>query len=241
MIPQPSVNYERFPSEYFSGSDIRIYFEDVLIDEVTDLTFTMQEKVLPIFGYNSYTYDAIARGSRIIQGSFAINFKDVDYLRGAVESILNEKDDISNWEDNYPRTETNINENFNENKDYANKLHQYAERGWTTQFDRLAQELENEIWNNAQEIRNQPANNEPYFKGPQVSDGGISFDISIAYGAYKRPTPNNIESNYYQQINPGTIKTIHNVQLTGVRQLIDGSGQPIKEQYTFLARDLDRK
>ncbi|MDK2600704.1 hypothetical protein QO179_24730 [Bacillus stercoris] len=30
------------------------------------------------------------------------------------------------------------------------------------------------------------------------------------------------------------------VQLTGVSQMIGGDGNPIQEQYTFIAKDLDR-
>ncbi|MNG35723.1 hypothetical protein D3C84_1225340 [compost metagenome] len=36
-----------------------------------------------------------------------------------------------------------------------------------------------------------------------------------------------------------TIKAIRNVQLTGVTQVIDASGQAVEEIYEFIAKDLD--
>lgn len=35
---------------------------------------------MPLFGYNSYIYDEVARGSRLIRGTFNINFISPNYL-----------------------------------------------------------------------------------------------------------------------------------------------------------------
>lgn len=245
MWPQPSVNYERFPSEYFSGSDIRVYFEGILIDEITDLQFSLIEKVLPIFGYNSYTYDAIARGSRIIQGTFAINFKDVDYLKTAVENILNDPERYV-VADNYAATEQYASKYNRDPQLNRNTLYHYLERGWTSKFEELANQYEEMIWGTALGRNDMSKATGPYFP---VSSGdmSVSFDIIITYGPYAKDRyyaregfGHDVELEYYRHVNQGTVKSIHNVQLTGVSQVIDTSGQPIKEVYTFLARDLDR-
>ena len=95
-----NVNYERYPPQYFSGSNIHIFFDDIYIDEIVMLQFTLTEKLRPNYGYNSYTYDNIMRGSRIVQGSFRINFKKVNYIRDAVNQILEPEGDSYN---NFPQ------------------------------------------------------------------------------------------------------------------------------------------
>lgn len=65
---------------YYSSVDADIYFGDLFVDEVSNITWQITENTLPIFGYNSYTFDDIAVGSRIVQGQFAVNFTQANYL-----------------------------------------------------------------------------------------------------------------------------------------------------------------
>jgi hypothetical protein len=82
-----TTEYQRFNNDYFSGADVRIYFGDIWIDEITSLQFDLREQVQPIYGYASYTWDKVARGTRIIQGSFSINFRESFYLHSAMNSL----------------------------------------------------------------------------------------------------------------------------------------------------------
>lgn len=66
---------------YYSSVDAEIYFGSIFIDEVTSITWTIQQQAMPIFGYNSYTFDDIAVGSRLVQGQFAVNFTKAGYLK----------------------------------------------------------------------------------------------------------------------------------------------------------------
>jgi hypothetical protein len=67
-------------TRYFSAVDGEIYFGDIFINEVTSIAWNVQQQTMPIFGYNSYTFDDVAVGSRLIQGQFAINFTERDFL-----------------------------------------------------------------------------------------------------------------------------------------------------------------
>lgn len=219
-----TVNYERFPSEYFSGGDIKIYFEDTFLDECTMLQFVLAEQVIPIYGYNSYTFDDILRGNRIIQGTFRINFKDRGYLFGLLEHILEEKTDMI--KDDVKNQDRMIAEDLD-------KLYLYAEEGWSREFDFMSQKFEDAIWNR-QSRKDTQRINEPFF--PKKG-----FDIIITYGPYKRAEYQDIEKYYQKFIGKGTVKAIYGVQLTSVQQIIDMSGKPIEEEYTFIAKDLDRE
>ncbi len=69
-----------YDQEYFSSTQMNIYIGDVLVDEITSLSFTVQEKKRPHYGYNSRLFDAVSKGTVIVEGQFSINFKESYYL-----------------------------------------------------------------------------------------------------------------------------------------------------------------
>lgn len=82
-----TVEHQWFPVEYFSGSDVTIYMGDVFLSEVSALSFTLTEKVLPIFGYASRTFDHASRGSRLVEGIIQIPFVEAGYLEAILSRI----------------------------------------------------------------------------------------------------------------------------------------------------------
>lgn len=73
---QPGI----YSTEYFSGSQVGIYIGDILVDEVTSLSFEVQQSRRPLFGYADQYYRALSKGQVFIQGQFTINFKEAGYL-----------------------------------------------------------------------------------------------------------------------------------------------------------------
>lgn len=65
---------------YYSSIDATILLNDKPVDEVIMIQWTVDEQTMPLYGYNSYIFDEIAKGSRIVTGQFAINFTVPDYL-----------------------------------------------------------------------------------------------------------------------------------------------------------------
>lgn len=223
--------YQLFPKEYFSGSDIKIYFGNQLIDEITSLEFQLSEPVLPIYGYASYTPDAWARGSRIINGSFSINFKEAYYLYNMMN--LNE----------YAfKTETMkvsskiMSSNILDVSEITQNINSKA------QFEELANKYQAAIWgegtdsNMATYISNKPydTNFFPNQRQPNLHKNG--FNIIIVYGTAQNN--NNAVYNNNELVS-STIKVINGVQLMGATQQIKGDGIAIQETYSFLASDLD--
>lgn len=74
--------------KYFSGIDAEIYFEGLYIDEITDIAFSVEQQAMPIFGYNSYIFDDIAVGSRLVNGQFAVNFTKAGYLYEVLDTMV---------------------------------------------------------------------------------------------------------------------------------------------------------
>lgn len=74
-------------TQYYSSLDADILFGGIFIDEVVSINWQVQQNALPIFGYNSYTFDDIAVGSRMVQGSFTVNFTEANYLSRVLKTM----------------------------------------------------------------------------------------------------------------------------------------------------------
>ncbi|ABS83700.1 virion structural protein [Bacillus phage 0305phi8-36] len=81
------VDYQLFPEEYFTGTDVFVYFNDLWLDEIVSLSFTLSENVKGIFGYASNTWDYVGRGKRQVVGQFRIAFKEAGYMFAVLDHI----------------------------------------------------------------------------------------------------------------------------------------------------------
>lgn len=80
-------NRNNLSTRYFSAVDADLYFGDQFIDEVVSIQWQVQQNVLPIFGYNSYTFDDLAVGNRIVNGQFAVNYIESNYLTKVMKAM----------------------------------------------------------------------------------------------------------------------------------------------------------
>lgn len=87
--PNPYYDY------YFTGQDIKAYIAELGDhDEFGDmpiqsLQFNVQQTKQPVYGYASYTYDAVMRGTRIVSGNFALITRYPGYMRKALSAAAN--------------------------------------------------------------------------------------------------------------------------------------------------------
>ena len=81
------VNTAYGQRRYFSSIDTDIYFGNVPIDEMVAFDFMIDEKKIPIFGYNNFTPKRIITGQKNIQGSFAINFTQTFNLKNIIDGL----------------------------------------------------------------------------------------------------------------------------------------------------------
>jgi hypothetical protein len=222
-----TTEYKRFNNEYFSGADVRLYFGDTWVDEITSINFELQEQVQPIYGYASYTFDKIARGSRVVRGSFSINFKESFYLHSLLNSLqsnLKAKDSGKGTifaADTFKKgvTVEHLVEQAYNNKSFGAIADQLEYSFWGASTDKAIQATTD----------NQPKTTFFYpEEGNQLRDKG--FNILITYGPYNEKDGMKVA---------GSATTIVGVQLTGVSQVIGGDGNPIQETYEFLAKDLN--
>ena len=72
---------------YFSNVESEIYFGDKEMDDLYQFEFSIDEKVLPIYGYNCYYATELVSGQRIVQGQFVVNFTDNQLIKSTLSSI----------------------------------------------------------------------------------------------------------------------------------------------------------
>jgi len=96
-----------YDTDYFSGAQVAIYIGDVLVDEVTSISFQVTQSRTPLYGYASTLFDAVSEGNVLVQGNFSINFKEAGYLW----LVLNKYKSLMN------HGTTNSNNPFNSTKD----------------------------------------------------------------------------------------------------------------------------
>jgi len=234
-----SSQYNLFSRDYFSGSDVYICFNNLPMEEIFELKYSMTQQTQGIFGYGSYTWDAVAYGNRFIEGSFKINFKEAFYLRSVLEKLqrgatLSTQTAQKSYSETMASADLTLDELMVQLKSASG-----------SEIKALANAYENRLWNSDQTInkREQTAWADVYGGYDyQKADGSwnsvynpilkVGFDIVVAFGdkiyeMNKRPSDQT------------TAKVINDVHLTGFRTIYEPSGEPISEEYSFIARDMD--
>lgn len=231
--PDTRVEYQLFSDDYFSNADVNLFFGNIWVDEVTSINFSVSEQILPIYGYNSFTFDAVARGKRLVQGSFAINFKTTGYL----QTILQNASAVQ-YAVNQAQKQGAINPS--DMKKY--KLDEILQKYGKSSFEQIAEEYEAALWGTREDTNALLSyNNRAMFQ----HDDPIGFDIKINYGAVSEAmTP--VQQAYFATTNMNmkpnlTVETLNGVQIFAMSKGagISADGQPITEQYQFLARDFN--
>lgn len=68
-IPKTRQTEENlFIEEYYSSTDTKIYIDDIEQTEISYISYSLNEQLKPIFGYESNTFDDVAIGTRIVTG-----------------------------------------------------------------------------------------------------------------------------------------------------------------------------
>ena len=153
---------------YFSDIEADIYFGDMEMTDLYQFEFGIDEKILPVYGYNCYYASELVSGQRIVQGQFVVNYTDSKLIQNTLSSINNSV---------------------------------YTEI--TAATYKPGGDLHHAIYDK-------------------------QFDIMIGYGYY-----NVKDLETYN----ATSQTIIGAKITGMRKVLDTTGQPILEVYSFVAKD----
>jgi hypothetical protein len=214
------LNTYLFPAEYFAGNDVYISINNTPIDEVVDLEFQLTEQKVPIYGYASHTWDAIATGTRAVVGRFTINFKETQYIN----NILNEA--IVNGGIIYPeKTDADTGTRFFNLTD--EELIKWIKGKTLNEIKHVSEKYFDRLFKEPTKLA-KSKQYQPFFNTPDQK-----LNIIILYGEALI----NLGQSY--DAFPGTIKVLNSIHITGCRQVIQPTSNNILEEYTFIGRDIN--
>jgi len=238
-----------FSKEYFSGARVQIYFGDTFIEEATSLQYTLTETVVPIYGFASYTWDRVARGTRVVQGSFTINFTEAGYLQTVLDRLSNKMNSAKGISTGIK--EEDIGTKYNIRGNLEGMTLEQLLSAEKKDFDALMTAYEDSIWGGAnlqEDFRNRshdtyfyPQNlemkNTSYYKEMRQAGFNIMVDFGKNMDLGRIQCFSGLGDKEMNDIK--TRQSIMNVQLTSVGKMIAPDGQAVQEQYSFIAKDID--
>ena len=227
--------------DYYSGSQITIWFGNILIDDIYSIQWARSQGKRPIYGYASQQFDAVAKGTVIIQGNFVVNFRQRGYLPAVfkqIESLYKvynkysaEGDvpyDNSNWDTVSKIIGTHLkNDTFG-----PSTAAEIAALGQSEDFIKSAEMYEEVIWGGVSLINREGKPTQgaaDVAQNDMIPDG---FNIMISYGDVT-------EGKTISDQMRSTTKTLTGVHIVGEGQNMQVGGQPCMEQYEFIARGTD--
>jgi len=230
MVP----GQQQYDYDHFSGANVSLYIGDILIDEITSIQYRMEQQKRPIYGYASHHWDFVAKGTTIVTGNFTINFKEAGYLHIVLDHIVRnsiskspipsspdyEADKITSTS---PIVKANI-ETLIQKGVTPETMKDLSDLSSLpdSQFENIAEKFEDAIWGPG----GSTAARGPFEEGLRRPDLMDNFDIFLTFGNLDDASSNH------------TARRIRQVELVGQSQLVEVSGEPIQEAYTFIARDV---
>lgn len=265
MANDPELRRGVYDSDYFSGAQVAIYIGDVWVDEVTSLTFQLQEPRVPLYGYADTTFRDICRGQVIVTGSFSVNFKEAGYLwlilnrykkmfaGKATKALLTPMQTVNGATEQ----EIQIAKAFNIEERYIqNKLNAQKKGSTNKALQALAAQRAALI--SQKTLTGYASSARGLGGGEQMSGAESVFEAfeNVVWGR-RRSTDFNTEIRRVTDIrlNPfdiyitygdytgddrlhHTMQKLDTVYLTSAGKQIVIDGTPIQEEYSFIARDL---
>lgn len=214
---------------YFTMTQARMYVGGLFIDELNGLQFAMQDNKIPVYGYASRFYDAVAQGKSLVQGQFTINFISEGYLLTVLrEYVKNVNDDTpidKNTKEQQARLEFLVNKLQNPDPAWTPAMISAAK----DEINNLAATLGPAAVSAAKaginaDVRSQ--NNSilglPGGDYPNAVYEAVAFDIIIEYTGAGRTITRRLEDCH----------------LISNESIMDHSGTPILDSYGFIARRL---
>ena len=225
---------------YYSGSQISIWFGDIWVDDISDISFQYNQEKRPIYGYASQYFDAVAKGQVFIQGGFVVNFKERGYISYIINNLPKLYNDMgarvsgSFTKDSIQKLRGIISTHLRNGTFGPQSLADITDLAKSDNFLEQSEVYEQAIW--GEKIYGQD-NSYKYIDTPDIlqqKEFPKGFDILITYGDVSAGKPTSLED-----MTTSTVKKLNGVHLTGSSQMIRYGGEPVQESYSFFARGMD--
>lgn len=230
--PFPDILGNRVYSfDYFSGSQIKLVVGEVTLDEVFALEYSLQQNKVPVYGYASQYFNAVASGTVLVTGRMMMNYTDVFALPSVLKRFIS-----SNASQTAGAEEEAADDILRETAQAGSQSEaEIARRISSLTDDELDLVRRRVIQRSALEATAEEgpfSRNIPHgttlsaseFLNHRRGDQYPGFDIVIHAGDRSSE-----RSNY-------TVRTIINAHIIGDGQQIMLDGQPVAVEYNFIAK-----
>lgn len=234
-----SRRYNTNKFDFYSGSQITIWFGNICLDDVRSIGWERRQNKMPIYGYASQQFDGVAKGVVTIEGEFIVNFRQAGYISMLMDVIksLYTTGPTENWD----AIRSVIGQHLKNGTFGPSTAQEIRDLGNDPNFTSLAASYENIIWDGGVpgDVMNEDYSQNSIWRASDViqqdkiPDG---FNILITYGNTTGSSSRSI-NDYIKS----TVKSLVNVHLTGESQIINVNGEPTYEVYTFMARGTDEQ
>lgn len=260
--PPKRVNFATYPQDYYSGSQVKILFGSVWVDDIATIQYQSTQGKTPLYGYADQQFRAVAKGQFLVNGQFTIAFKETGYLNIIMEMIRNENRELYRVLDQPKTKDSKISDTFfrymqqgvtpeeamdlaaNQGKSnfirYSDNNRARAEND----FEDIAEVMEDAIWGRADDTSNSravlgkkiPRSDElDYYKH---TGRGVSKSIDVG-GFDILITFGNFTTGY--DTPEHTVIALNDVHIRGESLVVTPAGEPIGMTYDFFARGLNER
>ena len=211
---------------YFTGEDIQIYIEGLDLDDfdakmpIMNFYYRISQQKLPIYGFWSYSFDEIMRGTRIVEGGFTIATRSTDYMTRVISKAAARRSVGRNVEH---KLRGNTRDESNIEKYWGNHIE--AHKNVTKNMHSIHPPFNFIIVYGISDVSlcadDADTNSyvTDYYNTPLVDDDNdILYEVDSAENQMRR--------------------IIQNVEITGMTSGYSPNGNVCSEQYTFIARDM---
>jgi hypothetical protein len=229
--------------DFYSGSQITVWFGNIWLDDINSIQWVRTQNKMPIYGYASQMFDSVANGIVTIQGTFTINFRQRGYIQAIMDNIKvlyqafvpDSADAKSPYDSSTWSTVKDLIALHLKNGTFGPKsVQEIQELGNSTNFFEQAKLYESVIWGDTGLINPDKTREYSAADMMQASELPDGFNIMITYG---NPSQNDLQT--MRDHMQSTTKSLIGVHLVGESQIIQVGGQPVQEQYSFIARSTD--
>lgn len=211
----PSWTQERFNKRFYSTMDAQVLINDMIVTEISTIGWTIKEEVLPIYGYHSYTFDAMAHGVRAITGQLTVNFVCPEYLLYIIDHTSQTAQSAASTATTSTTNSTNTAKNSTGIQNNANA------NSATSSSQSTNASSTNLSTNNLSPYADTTFNEFTKF-APKYS---MPFTISVQHGFDKRIT-DTLPCTY-----------LYDCHITNVTTAYTANNTPLYEVYSFVAQD----
>jgi hypothetical protein len=213
--------------EYFSGANVVVEVEGQPLLECAGLSCSIRETKMPIYGYSSRHYDAVARGQVIVQGMMLINYVDNNYVFNALEYGLIQQGAIADFQSGIASSRFDrLDDALVENGSNMKEIISFIENDPTSpEAQRLISRVRDTIYKDAEQDFDINKRVERTVYNPHDSFG--SFDIKATFG-------NRTSGNGYNGVTGFLLSGVH-ITGRGIQIRIDE--ETIVEEVPFFARN----